>query len=71
MHTGSIYQTEIFQGVPLLYPEGICRVVARNALKERADQALNTLASIRALDNFFAVEAGGGGGGGGGKGEVK
>ena len=24
MHTGSIYQTEIFQEVPLLYPEGKC-----------------------------------------------
>ena len=50
---GSIYQTEIFQEVPLLYPEGKCRVVARNVLKEGADQALDTLTSICALDNHF------------------
>ena len=37
------------------------RVIARNVLKEGADKALDTLTSICALDNLFAVEARGGG----------
>ena len=59
-HTGSIYKTEIFQEVPLLYPEGKCRVVARNVLKKGADQALDTLTSI--CNPFCSRRKVGGGG---------